>query len=407
MATQESEHKLLIKILEARNVAISANTYCKVYIDKEKKLKTLVQYKGNTSVYEDTARAISIHPDKSSSLIKFACWSKKLFNEEIGECTTPLSNHLDGVPRDEWLKLIKKGKEIGELHVQILYLAPGDELTKNLDEFSAPLQTLIRKNKFEILKKAVEVIPQNIETIDKEGNLPLHVACLVNQPQSVALLLQKGANPKGLNSKEIHPAHFAASHSPNSLTTLHEKGADLNASDSSGKKPIHYASANANDNGVRALADLGANINAQDSDGNTALHCCLLDKDPSFPVLQSLYQKGADVYLANLLNLSCAQLCADDQRVTENAKKRFLKACGVIDDREFEVRKQLRLVKYVEGKDLVGPKRDGKESWYDNTQWAITPKPGTKLIKILMQHSLLIILFFLMVKLIMLKDIMI
>ena len=80
----------------------------------------------------------------------FQVWNKgALSSDYIGVVSMAVSELVDGVPRDDWfvLKNNKGTKDRGEIHLQVMYLEPGDDLTKERHEFAYPLQTLLRKGK--------------------------------------------------------------------------------------------------------------------------------------------------------------------------------------------------------------------------------------------------------------------
>lgn len=66
-----------------------------------------------------------------------------------------------------------------------------------------------------------------LEVKDKDDNSPLHVACLLDNPEAVQLLIKKGADVKSKNRKGQTPLHIAAEKSPASIPYLIEGKARL------------------------------------------------------------------------------------------------------------------------------------------------------------------------------------
>jgi len=66
--------------------------------------------------------------------------------------------------------------------------------------------------------------------------------------------------------------------------------------------------------------------------------------------------------------------------VNEKMRKAFLKACNVMDEREFPLRVKFPKKKYIEGKNL-------STEWKENPQFVIETQPGTKHIRLLMHYD--------------------
>ncbi|KAN0085426.1 Ankyrin repeat-containing domain protein, partial [Elaphomyces granulatus] len=63
---------------------------------------------------------------------------------------------------------------------------------------------------------------------------------------------------------------------------LCERGADVNAADNSGFRPIHYCARTMNLSAAKYLLENKAEVNAADSAGHTALYYMAIDGHPSF-----------------------------------------------------------------------------------------------------------------------------
>jgi ankyrin repeat protein len=73
---------------------------------------------------------------------------------------------------------------------------------------------------------------------------------------------------------------------------LCERGADVNAADNSGLRPIYYCAKTMNLSAAKYLLENKAEVNAADSAGHTALYIVAVDGHPSVELAETLMQKG-------------------------------------------------------------------------------------------------------------------
>lgn len=118
-----------------------------------------------------------------------------LMTDYIGELSFKISKLLDGVPRDDWFVLKnKKGtKDMGELHLQVMYLKKDEDMTKEKDEFPYPLQTLLRKGSHMAWSILIENDP-DIDKVDRKGQTALHVCAELGLIKQMEVLLQRNAD---------------------------------------------------------------------------------------------------------------------------------------------------------------------------------------------------------------------
>jgi ankyrin repeat protein len=77
----------------------------------------------------------------------------------------------------------------------------------------------------------------------------------MHQPSVVSLLLEKGADPKIVNSMNVTALHLACEYQPSVVLVLLEKGADPNVKNQLGFKPMDLT---ANPSVIQALLKAGA-----------------------------------------------------------------------------------------------------------------------------------------------------
>lgn len=80
------------------------------------------------------------------------------------------------------------------------------------------------------------------------------------------------------------------------VAILLDSGWDINAPDSQGRRPLHYAQSSRM---AGCLLGRGADVNAPDDDGFTPLHLCV---DPDTAAI--LIEAGADINLRSLTGLT-------------------------------------------------------------------------------------------------------
>ncbi len=129
----------------------------------------------------------------------------------------------------------------------------------------------------------------------RHGITPLHLAAFESSPQTIQLLLDRGAS----TSARDHlvgdtPLHIAAAHnpSPQAAALLLQYGADVHARGKYGDTPLHDAARLGTPAAVQLLLQHGADINATDTRNETPLHEAAWSNTPE--VVALLLQNGAD-----------------------------------------------------------------------------------------------------------------
>jgi ankyrin repeat protein len=195
----------------------------------------------------------------------------------------------------------------------------------------SPIHDAARKGDASKITALLQADPKLVADLDKNGDTPLHVACLHGQLTAAQVLIDAGANVNAKNNYgAFTPADLGAVFSSNShqdpvsllsahgvdtrdmrngYTPLHlclfasrhkeimqlliAKGADVNAQASSGATPLYFAVLRDQPDDVKFLIDKGANVNLADAYGGTVLDAALQLQYGS--MIQILVDRGADV----------------------------------------------------------------------------------------------------------------
>ena len=124
---------------------------------------------------------------------------------------------------------------------------------------------------------------------------PLHLAVTGNLNRDIIqFLLDRGAT---FDSDEIM-RYAAVSWYPEVVERFLAMGADIEAEDEEGRRPLHFAAFhNTDPKIIGALIDNGAELDARDSAGRTPLHRAMWNKNPL--VATRLIEAGADMDLVD------------------------------------------------------------------------------------------------------------
>ena len=132
---------------------------------------------------------------------------------------------------------------------------------------SDKIHVAVESRNISAVRHLLSLDPTCVNDRDGRGRTPLYLAALVDQPDILTLILQKGGDP------------------------------NIGASWKGNARPLHVASRNAHTEIVRRLIEAGAKVNIKDDDGDTPL--LLAARSGSAEVVQLLIEAGADVTCRN------------------------------------------------------------------------------------------------------------
>ena len=116
--------------------------------------------------------------------------------------------------------------------------------------------------------------PSILNCYSADGWTPLHLAVFFGRINIVHLLLNRGAeiNVPSKNDQRVTPLHSALANPHNAAVAqlLIDRGADLNARQSEGYTPLHYAAANGLEQIVRSLIAKSVDVSAKEAGGKSA-----------------------------------------------------------------------------------------------------------------------------------------
>jgi ankyrin repeat protein len=135
----------------------------------------------------------------------------------------------------------------------------------------------------------------NINTLDKERKVPLHLACEKGDLGVCKQLLSQQIPLLNIpdRSRKL-PLHYAAESGHSGiLRLLIDKGSDIFSSDQNGRSPLHLVCQKGFYEAAKTLLDSGAQVDVKDRDGRTPLHYAA--ESGKVDLVWSLVASGASI----------------------------------------------------------------------------------------------------------------
>ena len=143
--------------------------------------------------------------------------------------------------------------------------------TKDKDG-KTPLHIAVWENDYEKVEALVKS-GADVNAKDDYDNTPLHRAAYWNRSETAEVLLKNGAAVNAKDDYDNTPLHKAAYRKAREVAkVLLKNGAAVNAKDNEGKTPLHKAAKHNAREVAKVLLKNGAAVNAKNNDGKTPLH---------------------------------------------------------------------------------------------------------------------------------------
>lgn len=227
---------------------------------------------------------------------------------------------------DNILHLLANKPNQGEIIAY--FLAKGVDANKVNKDGNTPLMNAAGAKETAVLEKLLPVT-KNINLQNLKGESALTMAVKSGTPEAVSILLNKGAdvNVKDKDGNNLgvylvqsyRPMGRDAKQDPfeEKVKLLQAKGLNLAAAQKDGSTLYHYAIAKNDLTLVKKLASLNIDVNAKNKDGMTALHkAAMVAKDDS--ILKYLVSLGAKKDIHTEFDESAYALAKENESLTKN-----------------------------------------------------------------------------------------
>ena len=215
------------------------------------------------------------------------------------------------------------------------------------------ITTAIEKGDLATVKNSLMKDRKYLDTVDEDGQPPLHVAVLENQKAIVEYLLSQGASIETVGYHGWRALHIAASVGNLDLVDFClANGAKINARTKTNQTPLHKAASSLSIPVVRRLISAGADTTAMNDRGMTALHVAAHQNNMEM-VRMLTVDYGVDVLARDRLKLTAAMWA---ERSAHMAVWAFL------DDEEKKAKSRKRSVVAVR-EEVEEEVRESQENW--------------------------------------------
>lgn len=143
------------------------------------------------------------------------------------------------------------------------------------------LHTLVFNGEYKKVSSLLSSKKININSRNKLGQTPLHIAVIKKDIGFSRLLLDAGAYVNAMNDDGDTPLHIAATTNAFEISKLLlESGAHINAKNDDGKTPLHLAVDYSKIDLLKQLLQCGADSELEDNTGRTSLMTTVIQNKP-------------------------------------------------------------------------------------------------------------------------------
>lgn len=378
-ANRPDIERIFFKVVECKGVSSKPKNYFVTVSINDKKA-----YKSSTTkknvIWEDSGRLLPIAEDVTS--LKVTLYEKGILKSAKGFTTLQVEQLVRGYPYNRWYPLTTKKGEKGALHLQVMLVPPNENLGS---EFTLPLHTLLKKDKFELFHDAVDEAFTDLQAIDNEGKTALHLASEMGMDKYVKILLKKiGKSAPTLKTNKGNTALHSACLSPKCntevLDLLLKAKFDPTALNNEKETPLHLAALANNAKAIEVLVAKGAKVNSTDKDKNLPLSIALLNHAPE--AVRALVKLNTNIYKKNAKDMTVWEIAQRKDMVNTEPRKAFMEELNVHDPREFEYRREFNKKVVSEGKKI-------SVDFLESAQFALSVKKETEVVVLITSPDVL------------------
>jgi len=213
------------------------------------------------------------------------------------------------------------------------FIAKGVDVNKADNDGNTPFMLAAASNTDPATIELLAGSVKNINLANKKGLTALTMAVRSNSPEAVSMLIAKGADVKTIDAAGDNLGYYVIqSYSPQRVEAfeakvkiLQDKGLDMAAPQKNGNTVYHLAVAKDDMALIKRVASFNADINGKNKEGMTALHkAALIAHDDT--VLKYLIASGAKKDVLTDLKESPFDLASENEYLTKkNVSVTFLK----------------------------------------------------------------------------------